>query len=682
MKTTTRIFLPVFMMFFFSCSILNQGGGEENDWKKKAKIADKMFKEGIYYDAIDYYEEALEGNPGDTKLTFKLAESYNYSRDYRKAEYHYKAVIDSNPKHEHLLQFKYATMLKMNAKYAQAKEEFTQFIKSYRGEHSVSYKKLAKNEILGCEYARVAIDSPLNVKISHLGTNINAAYTESSPFPLSDDELMYASLRSDTVLVAENVIEKGYLFRLYTAKKTSSDTWSEGQTMSDVINFPESNIGNGTISPDGKYLYFTSCLEDAHGEMLCDIYRTKMDSGEWQLPEKLPAAVNMPGHTNTHPTLGTYKKGSQLLYFTSDRPNGQGGKDLWVSVITKDGSFKEARNLGRKINTFADEMTPFYNNQAKTLYFSSMGHPGLGGMDVFFSEGNYRRWSKPDNIGYPLNSRVDDIYYVTDADGGGGFMVSNRPGVIALKSETCCDDIFRFDWVNVLHFAVTGFVYDVEDETKTPMHNSGVKLYIIDEDEGEEVYIDETVTEGKKWFFFTLIQNRNYTLTGSQEGYFSNQVGISTIGLTKSDTIETKIPLKKIVINQTFVLEDIFYDFDRHTLRSESKNTLDSLVMILNNNQEILTELGSHTDSKGNDDYNIKLSQRRAESVVKYLIAAGIETSRLTAMGYGETVPIAPNEFSDGSDNPEGRQLNRRTEIKVTGKREVIEDDDEFLDEE
>jgi outer membrane protein OmpA-like peptidoglycan-associated protein len=232
--------------------------------------------------------------------------------------------------------------------------------------------------------------------------------------------------------------------------------------------------------------------------------------------------------------------------------------------------------------------------------------------------------------------------------------------------------VFRYNWDRdyIPKFAIQGFAYNEDDSTKTSFKDYDIKLYQIDRD-SSEILINEAHIVDEKLFFFPLKQNKNYKLVALKDGYFPNDATASTMGLKRSDTLFREIPLKKLELNQSIVLKDIYYDFDKSSLRPESNKTLASLVEILNVNPGIIVEFGAHTDSKGDDLYNEKLSQRRAESVVKYLKKEGINKERMVAKGYGESQFIAPNSHPDGSDNPEGRQLNRRTEIKVIGKTDI-----------
>jgi len=648
-------------------------GGTGLTWKNKLKIADKFYEEGYFYDASHYYEEVLEDQPENVDVTYKLAEAYFYSRDYKMANQRYKVVLEKDKALYPFSHYKYALTLKMNGKYAEAKTAFVDFIKTYRSFDAPLYKKKVKNEIAGCDYAIGAMENPSNVMVIHMGTEVNAAYTEASPMPFEGNKLMYASLRSDTIIRSEDLKGKVGRFKLYQSTKDGR-RWGKGEPLSENVNFPKMDVANGVFSPDGSKFFYTQCESNDAGTLVCAIYVADYANGEWSKGKKLNEQINLPDYTSTHPAVAADKRRKSLiLYFVSDRPDGEGGRDIWYSEITSKGEYKTPRNVGRKINTVGDEITPFYNTATHVLSFSSDGHPSMGGYDVFYTSGKMRKWTKPENAGYPINSRVDDMYFVADASEEGGYLVSNRVGTIALKSETCCDDIFRYSWDRALipKFAVDKFAYDADDSSQTTLTDYDVKLYQVDKD-SSVILIDEMHISKEPEYFFTLKHNKNYKIEATKEGYFPNEEWASTMGLTKSDTLHRWIPLKKLELNKIIVLKDIYYDFDKATLREESNRTLGKLVDILNINPRIIVELGAHTDSKGENAYNQKLSQRRAESVVKYLKKHGIPKDRLIAKGYGEGTPIVSNTNEDGSDNAEGRQMNRRTEIKVVGETAVV----------
>jgi len=755
------------------CGAGMQGGTEGGglSWKNKLKIADRFYEEGFFYDASHYYEEVLNDQPENVDVKYKLAESYFYSRDFKMANKNYKLVMEQNKELYPFSHYKYALTLKLNGKYAEAKVQFAAFTKTYRAFDAPLYKKKVKNEIAGCDYALKAIENPLNVVVVHMGGEINAAYTEASPMPVGDDKLIYSSLRTDTMIRAEDLKGKVARFKLYQSTK-KGETWSRGEPLPESINFPKMDVANGVFSPDGSKFFYTQCEPNDAGNLICSIYVSDFKNDDWSKGEKLNDEINLSDFNNTHPAVAYEKRRKSLiLYFVSDRPGGEGGRDIWYSEITAKGAYKKPRNVGRKINTVGNEITPFFNSKTQVLSFSSDGHPSLGGYDIFYSSGKMRKWTKPENAGYPLNSRVDDMYFVADANEEGGYFVSNRVGTIALKSETCCDDIFRYSWDRdmIPKIQVDGFGFDNDVAISSFTKRSNVKLhalrawgdtvkttglnddnffvykelpsldqyiFVLDqvdldhpgknnighlsvlnskgnliseaeindkglfvfkelpqmnkylfapdvvskvtfrlsvvEQDSSEILINEMTSVGGNPFSFALKPEKNYKIQALKLGYISSSVSLTTVGVKKSIVLHRNLPLQKLELNKSIVLKDVYYDFDKSTLREESNRTLAMLVEILSDNPSIIVELSSHTDSKGDDSYNRRLSQRRAESVVKYLRKHGIPKDRLVAKGYGESTPIADNTNPDGSDNPEGRQMNRRTEIKVIGKTEVV----------
>lgn len=767
--------IAIVIFLFYSCgvSVAQNNTPRELSWKNNLKIADRFFEEGFYYDAAHYYQKVLKEKPENVDVIFKMAESFFLSRDYKQAREAYESVMIKNEQLYPLSRFKYALSNKMTGDYASAKDEFAKFIKEYRGSDSPFYKKIVKNEIAGCDYAIEAIKKPLSLEVHPMSKEVNAAYTEAAPMPVGKDKLLYASLRSDTLIVSENIKENAGRFKLYQAIK-KNDGWENGMPLPENINVPSMDVANGTFSPDGSKFFFTQCESNEAGRLICSIYSSDYKDGIWSNVVRLDKTINVPGFTSTHPAVEknvvSQKKGDGkggglfTLYFVSDMPGGVGGLDIWYTEISSKGEYKPPVNAGNKINTISDELTPFFNNSTRTLSFSSNGHPSMGGYDIFIAEGSKKKWSEPENAGYPLNSSVDDMYYSTDMEGD-GYLVSNRKGAIALKSENCCDDIFRvqLEREKIVKIAVTGFAFDEEKTSvfsdnirlqlvgssgdallsamwnkenllkfeklpemdnykfmvndlktdtgfihtltlftqkgekiqdaimsnegyfifdKFPKQNNyifsmdvipdvGFQLFMVDKD-SSEILVNEMLLPKGEPYFFTLKQNKNYRLVATKGGYFSNDIKFSTSGIENSITLYRNLPLRKLELNKAIILKDIYYDFDKATLRPESDKTLAFLVEILNENPRIIVELSAHTDSKGDDRYNEDLSQRRAESVVKYLKKSGIDKDRLVAKGYGEKKPIAPNTTPEGTDNPEGRQLNRRTEIKVIGETKVV----------
>ncbi len=660
---------------------------------KELQLADFAFENGNYYTAIEFYKRLYDRDHENAYITYQLGESYYSVRDYENAKEWYHKSVKQNKDVKTLALYKYALMLKMCQEYEEASEAFLDFRKKYKGKDAGLYRRIAKKEVGDCKYAMENLDETVNVEVTFLGDAINAPNSDFAPLPYGDDKLIFASLDSDSLVVIDKKNKKEPKIKLYYSER-NFDQWSQSKEFTEgPFNDKDFHTANGAFSDDKKTFFFTKCKENINKKMICGIYVSKKRNGKWQKPSKLSESINNPEFTSTHPSVGRhYKKGMQILYFASDRPGGRGGFDIWYADIRNDSQYGAAKNIGRRINTFGDELTPFYDNINGKLYFSSNGQTNFGGLDIFVSEGAGNNWLPPDNMGIPLNSHVDDFYYILSDTYGEGFFVSNRPGGIKIKGGTCCDDIYQALWNNILRIAVNGWVYDEDDPTKTPLKDVEVFLFVtgfmdvslenkMNVFKGKEVTTkDENgVVQSKKYFFnlgldnFDLGPDYNYKLIALKDGYLNGFARVSTIGIRESDTLNVDLFLKKINDNKTFTLKNIYYDFDKAILRQESMNELENLLGLLYANPEIIVEIGSHTDSKGNDDYNIKLSQKRAESVVRFLIQKGVPSNRLSAKGYGETLPIAPNTNPDGSDNPDGRQLNRRTEFKIVGEIEGLD---------
>lgn len=664
-------------------------------------MAKNAARVGDIYKAADYYEVYYQLKPEKTDIAYELAQLYRRSRDYEKAKEKYLEVYEKDPAGYPEALFYHALMQKATGDY----EGSTASLQKYKKETSKqkkdnALKKALKNEMLGNEIAQNLIDTPVKAIITHLDTSINKAHIEFSPVPVDDKTLIYASLRSDTIVYysATDTTLSIPFKKFYTAKKADT-AWVFGGELEGPFNSPEANTGNGAFSPDRKRFYFTRCKKNFQNKMICAIYLSRNEEGKWSEPEMLSNEINMSDYTSTQPAAGTdSRKNWETVYFVSDRPGGKGGLDIWyTSFDEKKQVYTTPKNAG-KINSVGDEMTPFYNNDTRTLYFSSDGFPGMGGLDIFKTKGELNKFSEPENMRAPINSSADDLYYSIAGNKEEGFWTSNREGGVALKNPTCCDDIYHFKLTNYLHIAVKGNVreiirrlkqlksLDAEKDSIDPisvsdvsgmdsaeasydtslLNNAVVSLYLVDKN-GQTIFISKTTTDDSGYYFLKLEHGNFYKISAGKEGYFSEEENITTIEFTKSDTINQDFLLEKIP-QQPIVIKNIYFDFDKSDVSGESQKSLDTtLLKLLKENPQIIIEISTHTDSKGTDKYNMTLSQKRAESVVNYLVSKDIDKNRLVAKGYGETQPIAPNENSDGTDNPDGRARNRRTEFKVIG---------------
>lgn len=481
----------------------------------------------------------------------------------------------------------------------------------------------------------------------------------------------FSSVKLDTVLKIEGSNDKveAKYFKMLEAQKTSTG-YTKAQPLTSLV-YNGEHVTNGNFSPDGSKFYFTLCEENADKISRCDIYVAEVQGVNLLNAKKLPDVVNNPGSTNSQPTLGKSSDGNDVLYFVSNRENGKGGLDIWYSTMDKTGTYKQAKNAGSKINSDRDEYSPFFDAQSKQLFFSTNGRIGLGGFDVYSANGELQKWEDPQNLGKPINSSVDDMYYRVNKTGDYGFVVSNRPGTMSVRSQTCCDDIFEVKYDKVINIAVMGHVYDADDPKKTPLANSLVTLSIKGATEYGNIGTDST--EKTSPYFFRLNPGEEYKVVGLRSGYLTGNATFNSKNINTSDTIIVDIPVKKITIGKEYRLNNVYYDFDKWDLRPESKKTLDTLYEIMIDNPTIIVELGSHTDSRGTDEYNLSLSQKRAESCVNYLIKEkGIPAERIKPKGYGETKHLDDcSKYAECPNTASGdcpcHQLNRRTEFKIIG---------------
>jgi tetratricopeptide (TPR) repeat protein len=647
--------------------------------KKYAKNADRV---GDIYSAIDYYEYFLIKKPDDIKTSYKLGELYLKTRDYKTANKYFKFVYENDKKKYPLAHYYYALTLKYQGKYDEAKEHLESFLKDYKnGKESSKYRKIVKSDILGCEIANNLIDSALKVITNHLDTSVNKAHVEFSPIFIDNKTMWYASFKADKINYYKSEDSSKIPVRKFYEAKLINGKWKTTREI-DEFNDPNFDVGNGAFSVDKNRFYFNKCRRNWKNDVICSIWMSEKKNDKWSTSLELSDKVNNKMFTSTQPTLGVdSKRGGDIIYFVSNRDGGKGGYDIWYTIYdTRKQYFKTPRNLGTKVNTKGEEFTPFYDNQTKTLFFSSNARPGLGGLDIFKTTGEQKKWFEPENVGYPINSSTDDIYFVSSKDRKKGYFVSNRTGGVALKNETCCDDIYEYAYTEFIDIKFEGHLIANKDNSVFAKINElmGIKnkeqridsirvvLSVKSPNGKESIELSSYYTNEKGDCKFYLEPNKNYEIMVDNFGYFDKIIPLSTMGIKRSivlrDTVMINpIPNEPIPVN-------IYYPFDEDYLTDEAKDTIAAtLLIVLEEIPRVKVEISSHTDSKGEDDYNIDLSQRRAESVVKYLIKKGISKDRLVAKGYGETTPITPNKNEDGSDNEEGRAKNRRTEFKFIG---------------
>ncbi|WP_118974143.1 OmpA family protein [Taibaiella koreensis] len=632
-------------------------------YDKKLRWADGLFKSGSYYNAADYYAQLLQEQPRNPYLNYQAAECAWFMRDYVPAARYYGIVYSAASALYPESIYKEAQMLKMQGKYQEAIGRFQKFI----SDNPKSFKKLkkrAQREIDGCKMAMNSVNNPIPATVKNLGPNVNTAYTELSPYPLGDTALLFATMKSNNQVEVGKEKRADYVSRFMISHKfkrtEERDTFQWPLAFLDGrFNDAKYHTGNGCFSPGGDRFYFTRCMENDKNEMTCRIFCSTFEKEKWGEPVLLAFGINEGESSNTQPYIAKVGK-KEVLFFSSNRVlQSRGNFDIWYSVYDpRQKSYRRPQNAGKQINTEGNEASPYYDTRVNKLYFASDGWVTMGGFDIYSADGGPSRYTNLTNLGYPINTSADELYYIHDPVGKpDAYVVSNRIGSIALKNPTCCDDIWRIQYEPKIY--AMGKVLD--QKSQRPVAQSVVKM--VDEAGNLKTYNSE---DGQ--FQFLTARGHNYVLTADKAGYLSTKATVSTEGIKRQDpddTVFVTIYVDSFAIDKDYEMANILYDYDKATLRPESAASLEKLTELMKNNPSLDVKIFSYTDSKGTDAYNLNLSQQRAESVVNYLVRNGIDRSRLSAQGMGEKNPVASNTGPKGKDNPEGRQQNRRTTFRI-----------------
>lgn len=636
---------------------------------KMLRYATMLENEGSYVNAVEYYKMAHAKKPTNKCVLQKLSELNFKLRDYISAEEYTRKLLDLDKKYDKDADIRLALCMKANMKYKDALDELN-YVRANK--KSTLSMKVVENEIKGAELA-IETRNLLDPKIAVENVKqLNGYLQEYAPQPLKNDNLIYSSLISDTAL---NVTRLKYEGKDYTSKlvftkfERDKNIYTRPELLPQDINKPEVHIGNSYIDEAGKNIYYTQCMEDRKLSMKCALWMATKQDGKW-VPQEL-TKLNSKGTTNTQPAIYDDGSGTKYLLFVSDRNGGKGGLDIWASKInegaankpeTKNskggGMFSDPVNL-TQVNTFGDEVTPYYHKKDKTLYFSSNGYPSVGGHDIFKVAGTIGKWDKVINLKFPINSSVDDIYLKLD-ENDEGYLVSNRSGSKSPRGYTCCDDIWSLRKAEYNIWMKGIYVSSKDIETKKPLND--VDALMIDKD-GKLVI--RTVTEKDSHFMVKLNAGQTYRINGLKDGYYPGIDSFSTPkNLFKNDTIY-KIFYLDPIEKKRYVVENVYYAFDKSVVRPEYYAILDSVYSLMNLFPKLFLKIDGHTDGRGTEVYNQALSERRCKAAAEYLLLKGLSPERIIMRGYSELVPIAPNVTPDGEDDPAGRAKNRRVEFKL-----------------
>ncbi len=627
---------------------------------KSAKLSDAEEKQriGEYYEAAAIYRKVYTKTSPKKRdlrgyIAYRMAECNRLINNTAKATSAYMNAIRYDYP-DSTVYLRMGQMLQKTGRYPEAIKNYDIYM-----ENDPS-NLLAINGIQGCELAPGWKKNPTRYEVRRMD-KFNSRRGEFSPMLAGDkyDQLYFASSRSKDKDAKVSAITGQNNNNLFLVKQDEKGAWLAPVELEDEVN-TEYDEGTPSFSPDGNTMYYTYCAQE--GPRTAEIYISTRSSAKWGKGTRatiVKDSVTALGHPSISPD-GKY------LYFVSDAVGGFGGKDIFRARVAGN-DFGPMENLGEEINTPGDEMFPYVRDSV-TLYFASNGHPGMGGLDLFkATQDSTGKWNV-ENLGAPINSMADDFGITFAGKEERGFFCSNR------NDARGYDHIYSFERPTITIF-IEGIVNDVDEY---PIEDATVRIV------GKDGLNVKVPVKKDGTYRVELERDIRYVMMASARGYLNQNYELHTGPEEKNETYIVDFFLSPI--SKPVVIDNIFYDFDKATLRPESKKALDEMIKMLNDNPNVTIELGAHTDRKGTDQYNERLAQRRAQSVVDYLIAGGIEAARLEAKGYGESVPKTINkkmakqfDFLKEGDvlteefilalPPEQQeiadQINRRTEFKV-----------------
>ncbi len=645
---------------------------EFKEARNQLKMGDELFDygEGGYRGALPYYLKAQAFNPNNDLLNFKVGFCYTHTHERAKCIKYFQRAYELNPTIDKKIHYflGYAYHLEMN--WDKAIAEYEQYKATVKDATEI---KATNKRIYECQSGKELIKNPVRVFIDNAGANVNTQYNDYTPVISADESvLMFTSRRVGTT---GDAIDEG----LNEPMEDIYVSYKEGKNWSKAANLgaPVNTINHDAVvclSPDGQKLISFNGKKNGG-----DLFISLLEGNKWTEPDNMGKAINTKGHEPS----ATFSFDGKIIYFVSDRDGGLGDHDIYVTNTNAKGKWESATNAGSILNTEYNEDGVFMLPDGKTMFFSSKGHNSMGGYDIFKTTYENGAWTKPLNMGYPINTPNDDVFFQLAANGIHGYyskaandglggqdiykltllgpekqpLLLNEDNLLASVAAPVSD--FKAEKIISSGPKMTvlkGVIRD--DKTKQPLE---AQIELVDNTANELIAtFKSNSTTGK--YLVSLPFGKNYGIAVKKDGYLFHSENFDIPASADYQEVEKNVDLKKVEVGQSIVLRNIFFDFDKATIRPESANELERLIKLLNENPTLKIELGSHTDSKGSDDYNQKLSQSRSQSVVSYLITKGIATDRLVAKGYGETVAVATNDTDDG------RQQNRRTEFKILSK--------------
>lgn len=684
-------FIITAVLLLFSTVVFAQS------FKDYLKKGNRYYKIGDYHRAAINYQKAIRERSGNAKATYKLGLAYLAGNDKLEALKYIERVHKLNPRIDSDIEYYLGIAYQYHHRFEEAKAAFTRYKERYKKRRFIADYKIQE-----CNFSDSLIQHPLNAEVVNMGKNLNSRLNDYTPLIFNNGKSMVLTSNRPGSTGGLRLSDGTYYEDIYISH-LKDGIWSKPDKIGDGVNIKYHDAA-ASISPDGKMLFLY--YEKGGG----DIYVSKFENNEWSTPVPLNDNIN----TFFWETAASITADGKTLYFTSDRAGGMGDLDIYKSELDENGEWGKAVNLGPVINTSRGEDSPYIHPDGKTLYFGSNGHMGMGGHDIFYSELKDGVFQKPVNMGYPINTVYSDNYFVITPDRKRAYYASLRPGgegmadiysidieqamkakpkleVEPKPEEVIVQNELEIEAEDIV--ATTGPVTPIEtkeeekasatyyDEELVQMQRelkvvTILKGKVIDASTAKPLYarlklmnnesntlIAELTSDPVTGEFELIIPNGgNYGVSTSKLGYLFNSINFDLPAFHEYQEIDTHIILQKAKVGSKVVLKNIFFDIGKSNLRTQSLAELDEIKQLLSENALLQVQINGHTDNVGNAVYNKVLSKKRAQEVVDYLIAQGIDQGRLSAKGYGEERPLVSND-----DEKDGREINRRTEIEITG---------------
>lgn len=678
----TKAFYRQFFILVISVLSIVKVNAQAEIANELVALANEMFQFGDYNDALEIYKQAIEFDEENIEANFMAGRCYLKTTAYKANSVdHFLFVKEKNDEYNAKLLYYIAEGYRFDYEFDEAikyYKEFAQLLNVCRecvsGLDVPEWKKRTEKKIQECSNAKEFTAAKKKISITNLGDAVNSEDMDYAPtVNLEEDMIIFTSRRAGTTGGRKDVDNLYYEDIWFSTKENGE--WTYPKNMGDAVNSDnhDSNIG---LTPDGNTLFIYQA--DNGG----DIYASSFKKGKWSKPKPFEKFIN----TEASETSICMSSDGNILFYSSSKEGGIGGLDLYMSKKDSKGKWSDPENLGDVINTEFDEESPSYHADSKTLYFSSIGHNSMGGYDIFRTVYNEEEntWSEPENLGYPLNTTDSDIFLAVSADGKKGYYSSfkkdSRGGndIYVINQideildaeeepEEAPEPIDTVEAVDTLIAQVEEPIIDEEPVSEEVKGNNKLIVTVtapgsqealpahfkIIEKESNHVIDDLFLESGVYEHVFENFVDKEFIIEANAEGYlYQTDKVLIEVSTEEMRVKEVRLPLREMKTNKEFVFRNIYFDFDNFTLRPESGLELENMYALLKEKENLSIQIEGHTDKIGSHDYNMYLSQQRANAVRKYLLNKGIDASRVTSIGYGETKPMASDDFID---------LNRRT---------------------